>query len=132
MHFGIDRTGLLGGLDIRDEGKGGRKDDIQVLESLNQRWCHLQRWARLGEKQVWGDEVGLSPLSHTQAWDKESSGVCQQSHRFVFVFKSSLCVLPLAFLIAPVVSGDSYKTQHGFNHSSLLFLLTSPSLSQQL
>lgn len=92
MHFGIDRTGLLGGLDIRDEGKGGRKDDIQVLESLNQRWCHLQRWARLGEKQVWGDEVGLSPLSHTQAWDKESSGVCQQSHRFVFVFISQVCV----------------------------------------
>ena len=90
MHFGIDRTGLLGGLDIRDEGKGGRKDDTQVLESLNQRWCHLQR--HRGEKQVWGNEVGLSPLSHTQAWDRESSGVFANSHIGSFLYLSQVCV----------------------------------------
>lgn len=42
--------------------------------------------------------------------DKECSGVCQQAHCFVFLFKSNLCVFPLALLVALVVSGDSSQT----------------------
>ena len=42
--------------------------------------------------------------------DKERSGVCQQAHSFVFLFKSNLCVFPLALLVALVVSGDSSQT----------------------
>ena len=52
VHFSSERTGLPCGLDVRGEGRGGGKDDTWVLETLNQRWCHLQRRARLGEKQV--------------------------------------------------------------------------------
>lgn len=42
-HFSAERTGLPSGLDVRGEGRGGGKQDTWVLETLNQRWCHLQR-----------------------------------------------------------------------------------------
>lgn len=92
IHFKLGRTGLPDGLDMRDEGKGGSKDDSQVCEPESV-LVSFTEMARLGEKQVWGHEVGCFPWSHTQAWDRENSSVCQQSHQPYLLFKWSLCVL---------------------------------------
>ena len=43
MPFSGESPGPLCGLDVGDEGKGGREDDTWVLEALEQCWCCLQR-----------------------------------------------------------------------------------------
>lgn len=45
----LGQTGLPDGLDMRDAGKGGSKDESQACEPRSQCWCHLRRyqdWAR--------------------------------------------------------------------------------------
>ena len=42
MPFSGESPGPLCGLDVGDEGKGGREDDTLVLEALEQCCCHLQ------------------------------------------------------------------------------------------
>lgn len=127
FHFKLGRTGLPDGLDMRDEGKEVRMTARCVNQS--QCWCHLRRcqdWV----KQVWGHEVGCFPLSHTQAWDRENSSVCQQSHQPGLLFKWSLCVA-VGFALRCVL-GDSNQTCPRSRPSFPHVLLTSHSRSQQL
>lgn len=129
IHFKLGRTGLPDGLDMRDEGKGGSKDDSQVCEPESV-LVSFTEMARLGEKQVWGHEVGCFPWSHTQAWDRENSSVCQQSHQPYLLFKWSLCVT-VGFALRCVL-GDSNQTCPRSRPSFPHVLLTSHSLSKQL
>lgn len=92
----LQHSGHLGGLDVRGSGKGV----AQGLGPLNQHRC-IHRDERVWERnRSRGTAWGCSLLSHAQAWDRESSSVCQHSHEPALLCAlGSLGVLVVSLLI---------------------------------
>lgn len=133
MYLKLEQTGLLDGLDMRGERKGGSKDAGQVCEPRNQCWCHLRRWQDRAGSRFGGLKLGILRRP-TPRLGMEKTPVFADSHMGLVCYLSGAWVY-FHWLCTHLSSGMSSvipirpaRSSPSFPH----FLLTPPSLSQQL
>lgn len=56
VYLEIDFEGLVDVLVMKDESQGEIRERFLIFRDMqqNERWHHLLRWVRLGQKEVWG------------------------------------------------------------------------------